>query len=680
MQVLKDYHICYSLFRILIICSDIVDALKQVAAVTTAVINAVDCAIAPNCTLLGRHPCSIVLNTCGSCLAGYIGQRGHYNSPCYLDKTNGIVSTNTLRNLGLPMNQLSQIGTLCAADSDCSRWNWEVCQEGICSVHSQQCPNDCSGHGKCQFVSTFNASIALASCFIIDYDCAAVCDCDSGYSGRDCSYTAEDFALMMSLRHDIVVAIKNISMIQEKSKDNIISWLNSLSLVAADPNSIFFDTKVLMTTVVMDLLKFATSLGTPHEALASVGVILDVVLSDSKAQNLNDITPHTLLKQYGKFISRDMPVGQNPVVLVNNAFRLSSMSLNSEGNATAYTPFSAMEGLFNRRMNSVTIQPCGATEAYKLVLRESMPSESSNDQVLSNSFGLSIDSTITGSCPIVVTLQHAFPIFDGGWNTTLAEFVNVECRSNVLEKHQHVCSNGLMLNYSCNGTISGVVKQQCPVIHPTSICASIGDTFTTCTVVHATPFNVSCACVLTSRANRMRRLEDTDDSEDSKEGIANVEFVAIGENVAVEFAETWSSAGELTVRDVSHSWKVLVTVGSVGVVSIVLMALGWYADNHMHTKDSPNEGKDATDISRRSRLSKRLSSLFALLRGPKDSHLPFIRTTRSRSFHLTDEQRSVESALPKVLKPLPLWAKFKIEAQIYHRYMQDVSCALCRLC
>jgi hypothetical protein len=549
----------------------------------------------------------------------------------------------------------------------------------MCALESQHCTNDCSGHGECRYLSTFNANISLPTCAITDYDCTAVCACEDGFRGRDCSVPTHDFTAMLNLRHDIVMAVKNISMIQERSRENIVSWLDSLSVVAVDADSILSKTKILIATLVIEFLDVATTLGASHEELASVGPILDLVLPGPFTDGADDSVARTLMQRYGEYISTDMPVGQNPVVLVNDAFRITSMSLGVADNATAYAPVSAMESLVNRHVNSVTIQPCGATDAYKLVVSESGPAHNGNASVLSKSFGLSIDSSVIGSCPFIVTMQYAFPIPHDGFNKSIAETAEFECKSGLVEEYEHTCSNGLILNRSCNGTIAGVVRQMCPAYQPSAACASIGDAATICNVIDATPYNVSCACVLPSgEESAGRRLQDTDDHTGGSEDIADVEFIAIGENVVVEFAETWASADDLSARDVQGSWQVLVTVASIGVVSAVLMVAGWYADNRMLVKvASTSAGKEEPESSRKNRFSKRLSSLSAMLTGRKGSHLPLVRTSRSKSFHRTAEETSVDAALPMVLKPLPIWKKFKIEAQIYHRYIWTLLSSSC---
>jgi hypothetical protein len=45
------------------------------------------------------------------------------------------------------------------------------------------CPNDCSGHGKCRFISELSNNVATTW----DVNRVQTCVCDGGYTGSDCS-------------------------------------------------------------------------------------------------------------------------------------------------------------------------------------------------------------------------------------------------------------------------------------------------------------------------------------------------------------------------------------------------------------------------------------------------------------------------------------------------------------
>ena len=636
--------------------SGFADDIKQAAAISSAVINSVDCSNAPNCTALNRDPCSSVPVSCGPCFSDYIGQSGHHNSPCYSQASKGM----TDRRLSGSM-LLSEDVVECTVDSDCGEFQWQECREGLCSLSLQRCPNDCSSHGDCKFVSTFDSNITFDYCETVDFHCYAMCDCEHGFNGTDCSTLADEYVAMLDLRHGIAMAIKNISLIEENSRDNIVSWLNGLSALAAKSSDLHSSTRLLIADVVVDIVGSAKAAGLSYEDVSSVANILDLVLP---GQQLDDNSEaKVLLKLYGDYIAGDMLVGQNPVSIVSNAFRVSSQALDGSGNVSVSSPVSGMESVFGREMSSATISPCGSMEAFKLVVTESGSSISGdvNASVLSNNFGLNFDVSLGELCALTVTLKFAFPLAEEVVNGT--EYVEFECENDLIEQHQYTCESGDVVIGYCNGTGSRRLTRFCPQYHPAAACRALGISPSSCVVVNYTSHDVTCECSASNATQGRRLQENIDDSGDDD---AEISFVAIGENLAVEFADTWKSAGDLSASDVTESWQVLVTVVSIGIASVLFMTLGWYTDTHVSKTSRVVDAVDSTDNS--SRLSRRFRSLSLFTKSRKSRKESVNAWKRTKSFVMPPEQKSVESALPTVLKPLPVWKKFVIEAQVYHRY------------
>ena len=121
-----------------------VDLIVQSLAYATSLLNRIDCSKAPNCTALHRQACSSQLNTCGGCMATYIGDSGAGNSAC-IDESSLLAPANPNRT------------TSCEATTDCV--GFEVCEatNSSCVVPLKSCPtagdSECSDHGTCTYVN-----------------------------------------------------------------------------------------------------------------------------------------------------------------------------------------------------------------------------------------------------------------------------------------------------------------------------------------------------------------------------------------------------------------------------------------------------------------------------------------------------------------------------------------------
>ena len=127
------------------------------------------------------------------------------------------------------------------------------------------------------------------------------------------------------------------------------------------------------------------------------------------------------------------------------------------------------------------------------------------------------------------------------------------------------------------------------------------------------------------------------------------------------------------------------TVGSIGAVGVFFMLLGWWTDTtfaeELKILDECRE-KDVKVVenSIRKRLYRQNVSWERVLRPQKNvgpikpqSIKSMSARNRTKSFVVPPEEKTVETALPTVLKPLPLWKKYVIEAKMYHRYALDID-------
>jgi hypothetical protein len=184
-----------------------IDALFQVLNAASTTINAVNCTLARNCSGLFRENCVNTANTCGSCLSGYVGVVGDSNLRCF----------------NLNNTDSGEIGSACEGDDDCV---YGVCKNEVCAAPALECASNCSGTGRCEYIDTGNN--VLSSCSILDVDCSAVCLCDSGFHGQDCSLTEDELTSLDTSRGSMCTSLTTAAKLQDNSSALLDTMVSSL--------------------------------------------------------------------------------------------------------------------------------------------------------------------------------------------------------------------------------------------------------------------------------------------------------------------------------------------------------------------------------------------------------------------------------------------------------------------
>jgi hypothetical protein len=332
-----------------------VDEMTKSIGLGSAVLNSVNCSGSPECAVeLNRMPCSSTVGTCGECLSGYLGERGHANSRCVSQSVLQSQSTSRLRSR---RRQLGSGGNLdqrnsqarCTADSDCDVDQWEVCSKESreCVSRPKSCPNNCSGVGACVFVSSHDSTVRVSECSVLDVDCESLCECGPGFNGLSCESTQEDFESALDSRHLLVEGLARLSALQDVSVSSVQSWIAGLSSMSSDSRLLRDDTKVKMAELCLRYLSFGGDLGLSAEDLGSVGSILDLTLDVSGKDLSSSLFVISLLDSYNDFIQSDLVSGQRPVSVLNRLFRVTHYSVDDDtgdsNNLTLSPPRSVFE-------------------------------------------------------------------------------------------------------------------------------------------------------------------------------------------------------------------------------------------------------------------------------------------------------------------------------------------------
>jgi hypothetical protein len=128
-----------------------------------------------------------------------------------------------------------------------------------------------------------------------------------------------------------------------------------------------------------------------------------------------------------------------------------------------------------------------------------------------------------------------------------------------------------------------------------------------------------------------------------------VEFVAVLDTTLSSFVQTWSSADDLTLSSVAQSWDVLVTIGMIGIISMVSLVMSTYADKR--------DNKVETDTKIAEKATNQLS------------YNQKSRDRKSRlGTKLSADMKMIEDSLPSAFSSRPFSSRFIEEVKKYHRW------------
>ena len=228
----------------------------QILSVAVALVTNVQCTSAPNCTKLNRLPCSAKKNTCGSCVSPkLIGDNSDSNGQC-------MTSQDASTKYGSSSSNNGKRRLLTT------------------TVPLKTCLNDCSGSGKCGFVSV-NTFVSVSSCVFTDPTCTAACTCNSGFYGPSCALSLTDLQSQQSLRALLLSGFYNSTVSTDATADTITAWVAQLVSLTRSYETL---TPATMNIAVKLLQAIVTNAA--HLQLPSVNVVGVLGACDALAQAL----------------------------------------------------------------------------------------------------------------------------------------------------------------------------------------------------------------------------------------------------------------------------------------------------------------------------------------------------------------------------------------------------------
>jgi len=459
------------------------DSIAKVVGTTSAYLNAVDCsnADASFCANLNRNDCQKTANTCGACLDGFYGVDGDSNNAC----------------LAVPTRR---------------------------RLTSITCLNDCSSQGTCGFLN-IDSHESLASCDAGDASCIAVCTCDSGFFGPDCSYTQADLEGAQGNRVTLISALHDQIALQTADATTVKSWIASLNSNTQKPEQLNDDAIALVNDMLSTIMGALSSSGIAvddaDDVLLSVDRVAQIYAGLSNVITTPTITADVvservaLLDTYTKFVSSSMAAGQAAISNIQSLFRVLSVvkSLNNGGTTiltSLVEPLSVGEIADDVKANEVvvpldSVSGSDVAELNMIVTRAVL--YDNIDDMNSNPVRLNVRnlpcSLTSAGCDAVVNLQNYRFVFVH--TTEDLEFSGLNysytCPSGDHSVHDLFCTDDFNASYTCNNAGKGFTR--CPFFRNVSTCDAISGLDAVegnCSWVSNGHLNATCQCGLSSSA------------------------------------------------------------------------------------------------------------------------------------------------------------------------------------
>jgi hypothetical protein len=546
--------------------SSSVDGLKQTISVVSSSLNTVNCTLAPNCTSLNRARCSATAQTCGSCLSNsYVGIAGDSNEACVLaGKAIALYAIST--------------SSSCDSDSDCG--DWYYCESQRCTVKTKSCSSNCSsssGGGNCtaQVIATGEVLSSIADCSVLDTNCRAVCECNDGFYGTDCSFTLAEWEAKIETNRVLAQGLQQITSLETLDSQSVMYWANALLSVTSSTRLLSDEASLVARNITETILEEsvsndAVSILACGAALAQTvdNVITALVSSGDSAAAM------TLLDLASNAVSHMMVDGQvSPRIVLYN-YRWIGSAAATTANETLPIPSTGLESLTSQESPAVSlINPAVGSKTGILSLPKYLSTSLAAGNITSSIFRVNAANFSCGGSSSQQAWEFSFVHYEdqsfGVVNNATNVTRSTACVADGKASTKVVsCPNNVSVAVTCDGESDHTMITTCPKETKAPKCELYFDSDASgieCEVVNYTSITTTCRCDFC--AARRRRLAVT------LENVGGANVQALSTSSFIEFAAVMESASQFNSLGALQSTVLVIVTFAVmwlGTIFVIL--------------------------------------------------------------------------------------------------------------
>lgn len=458
-----------------------VNQLQNVISVASSMLNVANCSLASNCTGLHRGECLDQDHTCGACLEGYSsGDEG--NSMCLL--TSAVLS-------------------YAPSTAGCERCAaWQVCNhtQAQCQDKDKICSSSCAAHGRCLLISSSTGQ-EVQACSIMSAACAAICECDAGYHGADCSQTTVMWSTELNTRAALLSGLTVVMGNSDVEQASTISAATSLRAIASDSQVIAGNMTNSIASVAATVIDQAVSLSMASKDIGALLISLDAAML-SAAENVSSLV--SVLQDFVSLTRSDA----RAVEYLQSTFRMSAVKLDNAlgNNMSIALPVTAAESisqllLFEQQPVVTIVARNASLDVAVLMLKQRLWTNASMRSDI-----VSVTGKGMGYVDVLLPISASRQDDEGGGNCSYT----ISCLAGEIRSRNATCpGSGRVFARHCNGT-AGTFVGSCPALVPTcsslDLLAQLPTDSNACEAINSTASTMTCRCNTSTNTGARRRL------------------------------------------------------------------------------------------------------------------------------------------------------------------------------
>ena len=188
------------------------------------------------------------------------------------------------------------IGDIYSTDSVCIA-------ASFANLLNKKCPNDCNGNGTCIFFNTNDGSTVL-DCKVQSQACDVKCQCNTGWTGLDCSMSRAELLKLQQIQENILDSIITVAAAESRvqSTQAIVTTIDStIRILSANTEEMSPKTAQLAEQIIGRTMDNAISANVPVKTAAQFTNVVSNIIS-STVSTQNNTRKDTITTLYEKFV------------------------------------------------------------------------------------------------------------------------------------------------------------------------------------------------------------------------------------------------------------------------------------------------------------------------------------------------------------------------------------------